>query len=104
MTIRYAAARPAAAPVTLTSAALGRISRAPANDNGDASLRDLVLRQALMHFAVHGLRAAQDAGERAAAAYAAGNPGEYDHWLGICSALDARRARVLANRLMRRKR
>jgi hypothetical protein len=104
MTIRYAAARPAAAPVTLSRAALGRISRAPANDNGDALLRDLVLRQALMHFAVHGLHAAQDAGERAAVAYSADEQGEYDYWLEICRALDARRARVLATRLIRRQR
>ena len=104
MTIRYAAARPASAPVTLTRAALGRISRSPANDNGSAARRDQVLRQALLHFAAHGLRAAQDAGERAAAAYAADDTGEYDHWLEICRALDARRARVLANRLIRRRR
>ena len=104
MTIRYAAARPAAAPVTLSRAALSRISRAPANDNGQAPLRDQVLRGALMHFAEHGLRAAQDAGERAVAADAAGNHADYDHWLEICRALDARRARVLANRLVRRRR
>ena len=104
MTIRYAAARPAAAPVTLTRAALGRISRTPANDNGSAPQPDEVLRQALLHFAVHGLRAAQDTGERAAAAYAAGNPSEYDHWLAICRTLDARRARVLTTRLLGRQR
>ena len=104
MTIRYAAARPASAPVTLTRAALGRISRAPANDNGEAASSNQVLRLALLHFAAHGLRAAQDAGERAAAAYAASNAGEYDHWLEICRALDARRARVLASRLIRRHR
>lgn len=104
MTIRYAAARPAAAPLTLTRAALGRISRAPANDNGDAPLRDQVLRGALLHFAEHGLRAAEDAGNRAAAAYQSGNPADYDHWLEICRALDARRARALTNRLVRRRR
>ena len=103
MTIRYAAARPASAPVTLTRAALGRISRSPANDNGAAASHDQVLRQALLHFAAYGLRAAQDAGERAAAAYAAGHSGEYDQWLEICRALDARRARVLASRLTRRR-
>ena len=100
MTIRYAAARPAAAPVTLTRAALGRISRAPANDNGGAPLRDQVLRAALLHFAEHGLRAAQDAGERAAAAVA-GNTAERDHWLAICRALDARRARGVSSRIVR---
>ena len=104
MTIRYAAARPASAPVTLTRAALGRISRTPANDNGEAAPRDQVLRLALLHFAAHGLRAAQDADEQAAAAHAAGNLDEYSHWLEICRALDARRARVLAHRLIRRHR
>ena len=101
MTIRYAAARPASAPVTLTRAALGRISRAPANDNGGAPLRDQLLRAALLHFAEHGLRAAQDAGERAAAAALAGNTAERDHWLAICRALDARRARGVSNRIVR---
>ena len=103
MTIRYAAARPASASVTLTRTALSRISRTPANDNGNAAPRDQVLRQALLHFAAHGLRAAQDAGERAAAADAAGDTVEYELWLEICRALDARRARVLANRMFRRR-
>ena len=98
MTIRYSAARPAAAPVTLTRARLARISRAPANDNGDGVQRDQVLRNALMHFAEHGLRAAEDAGERAAAA-AAGDSAGSAHWLEICCALDARRARGLAGRI-----
>ena len=101
MTIRYAAARPAAAPVTLTRAGLARISRAPANDNGDGVQRDQVLRNALMHFAEHGLRAAVDAGERAAAAALAGNAAERDHWLAICRALDARRARGLSKHIGR---
>ena len=43
MTIRYAAARPAIAPVTMTRTMLARIGRVPANDNGDAPHRDLVL-------------------------------------------------------------
>ena len=102
MTIRYAAARPAAAPVTLTRAGLARISRAPANDNGEGVQRDQVLRNALMHFAEHGLRAAEDAGERAAAAAAAGDSADAAHWLEICRALDARRAQGLAGRLVRR--
>ena len=104
MTIRYAAARPAAAPVTLTRAALSRMAWAPANDNGAAPLRDQVLRAALLHFAEHGLRAGQDAGERAVTALEAGDTGEYTHWLEICRALDARRGRVLAGRLHRRRR
>ena len=75
--------------------------RSPANDNGGAPLRDQVLRAALLHFAEHGLRAAQDAGERAAAAALAGNTAERDHWLAICRALDARRARGVSNRIVR---
>ena len=101
MTIRYAAARPAAAPVTLTRARLARICRVPANDNGDGKQRDLVLRNALLHFAEHGLRAAEDAGQRAAAAAAAGDSAESAHWLEICCALDARRARGLSKRINR---
>ena len=101
MTIRYAAARPIHAPVTLSRAGLARISRAPANDNGDAPQRDQVLRNALLHFAEHGLRAAEDAGERAAAAAAAGDTAGSVHWLEICHALDARRARGLAKRIGR---
>ena len=102
MTIRYAAARSAAAPITLSRAALGRISIAPANDNAapllrDGVQRDAVLRAALMHFAEHGLRAAEDAGTRAATALAAGDAAEYAKWLEICRALDARRARVLTS-------
>lgn len=99
MTIRYAAARPVHAPVTLSRAVLVRISRNPANDNGDAPHRDLVLRNALLHFAEHGLRAAEDAGERAEAAAKLGDATERDHWLEICRALDARRARGVARRM-----
>ena len=101
MTIRYAAARHLHAPVTLSRAGLARISRAPANDNGDAPQRDRVLRNALLHFAEHGLRAAQDAAERAEAATLAGDLAQRDHWLEICRALDARRARGLARRIGR---
>ena len=101
MTIRYAAARPVHAPVTLCRAGLARISRAPANDNGDVPQRDRVLRNALMHFAEHGLRAAADAAERAEAATLAGDLPQRDHWLEICNALDARRARGLSKRIGR---
>jgi len=101
MTIRYAAARPAIAPVTMTRTMLVRIGRAPANDNGDAPHRDLTLRNALLHFAQHGLRAAEDAGERALAAQQAGDAAGRDHWLEICRALDARRARGLVRRIGR---
>ena len=101
MTIRYAAARPVNAPVTLSRAVLARISRTPANDNGDVPQRDQVLRNALLHFAEYGLRAAEDAGERAAAAAAVGDECARDHWLEICRALDARRARGVAKHIGR---
>lgn len=101
MTIRYAAARPTLAPVTLSRARLARISRSPANDNGDAPRRDAVLRNALLHFAEFGLRAAEVAAERAEQAATAGDIPERDHWLEICRALDARRGRALARRIGR---
>lgn len=101
MTIRYAAAHTIHAPITLSRAGLARISRAPANDNGDVPQRDQVLRNALLHFAEHGLHAAEDAGERAAAAAAAGDNAGSAHWLEICRALDARRARGLSKRIGR---
>jgi hypothetical protein len=101
MTIRYSAARPVHAPVTVSRAGLVRISRAPANDNGDVPQRDLVLRNALLHFAEHGLRAAEDAAERAQAAARLGDLTGRNHWLDICQALDARRARGLSKRIGR---
>lgn len=102
MTIRYAAARPAARPATLSPAALGRLTMGAANDNGDVAVRDLVLRHALKHFAMHGLGAAQDAAQRAAEAHRRGTSADYQHWISICKALDPRRAHGLSASLRRR--
>ena len=99
MTIRYAAARPAVQPVTLSRFALNRLTMGAANDNGDAGARDLVLRGALKHFAAHGLGAAQDAASRAAAAHRRGARSDYRHWLAICKALDPSRAHGLNAKL-----
>jgi hypothetical protein len=101
MSIRYAAARPIAQPVHLTRAAQGRLAARVANDNGDAARHEQALRNALEHFAGHGLRAAEDAAERAVAAHRTGNREEMLHWLEICRTLDPRRASRLGTRLAR---
>lgn len=102
MSIRYAAARPIAQPGLLTRAARGRLLARAANDNGDAARHELVLRNALKHFAAHGLRAAEDAALRAATAHRAGNRDDLLHWLEICRTLDPSRASRLHRRLGRR--
>jgi len=101
MSIRYAAARPIAQPVHLTRAAQGRLQARAANDNGDAARHELVLRASLKHFAAHGLRAAEDAAERAAVAHHTGNSEDLRHWLEICRTLDPRRAARINARLAR---
>lgn len=101
MSIRYAAARPIAQPVQLTRAAQGRLQARAANDNGDAARHELVLRAALKHFAAHGLRAAEDAAERAAVAHRTGKGEDMLHWLEICRTLDPRRAARVNARLAR---
>jgi hypothetical protein len=102
MSIRYAAARPIAQPGLLTRAARGRLAARAANDNGDAAKHELVLRSALKHFAEHGLRAAEDAAERAVVAHRAGAREDLLHWLEICRTLDPGRATRLHRRLGRR--
>jgi hypothetical protein len=72
----------------------------PANDTGRAandshSIADPVLRDALIHFARHGLNAPEQARREAMAAIAQGNELHFHHWLAICRKLDRR----LANRL-----
>ena len=102
MTIRYAAARAVSQPVYLTRIALGRLTVGAANDNGDPLRHDLVLRAALLHFAEHGLRAAEDAAGRAKAAHLRGVRADYRQWIEICRALDPRRAGSLGKVLARR--
>ncbi|MBA4162744.1 MAG: hypothetical protein C0515_11830 [Novosphingobium sp.] len=90
-----------AQPVLLTRAAQGRLQARAANDNGDAARHELVLRAALKHFAAHGLRAAEDAAERAAVAHRTGKGEDMLHWLEICRTLDPRRAARVNARLAR---
>lgn len=97
MTIRFAAPRPAAIRSS-TAMGLG-LRRKAANDNGDMSTPDHVLRDALKHFAVHGLGAAQQARLEAERAWHEGRHEEYRHWLEICRRFDRRMARGLAARL-----
>ncbi len=73
-----------------------RIPRRGANDNGRA-IGDLmgdpaVLRATLMHFARHGLGAAELARAQAEAAHAKGDDATFRHWLAVLRQLDRRMA------------
>ncbi|AOR76876.1 MULTISPECIES: hypothetical protein [Sphingomonadaceae] len=112
MTIRFAAAMngtmPAIAGVLCTGAPLGAV-----NDNGPLlprpSLRsieskpaaeiDAGIAEALMHFARHGLSAAEQARVEAEAAHERGDTAARARWLSICRHLDRRMAAALAKRL-----
>ncbi|WP_285017141.1 hypothetical protein [Novosphingobium sp. fls2-241-R2A-195] len=108
MTIRFAAAMngtmPAIAGVLCTGAPLGAV-----NDNAGTrpSLRtvakataiDAGIAEALMHFARHGLAAAEQARIEAEAAHDRGDTSARARWLGICRHLDRRMAAALAKRL-----
>ena len=99
MTIRTATARPLIVPAHLTRGDLGRIAARAANDNGDLARQDQVVRDALKHFAVHGLNAAEDAAKRARTAHRSGDAAGLRHWLQICAALDPRRAAAMHRKL-----
>ncbi|MXP09845.1 hypothetical protein GRI68_06600 [Altererythrobacter halimionae] len=71
---------------------------APANDGPPTRESEILLREALLHFAKSGLGAADAAREQAEAAFFAGDRERYDHWLGICRLLDARMARAVEAR------
>jgi hypothetical protein len=102
MTLRFAAARPAALTSTFARTQVVRITARAANDNGDEGQRDAVLRAALKHFAVLGLSAAADARDKARTAHYAGRRDDYRHWLGICRTLDRRMAVALSSNLAKR--
>lgn len=68
------------------------------NDNDTAIDRNKLLRDALKHFACHGLGAAEVARAEAERAILAGDRRGYAHWLGICRALDRRMAATFAAR------
>lgn len=102
MTLRFAAARPAASPRYLFRALAVRIAARAANDNGDGESHDEMLRVSLKHFAEFGLAAAAEARDKARTAHFAGHRDDYRHWLAICRTLDRRMAVALSANLARR--
>ena len=62
---------------------------------------DQLLRAALVHFAEHGLAAAERAHEQATAAFFADDRLEYHHWMGICRLLDRRKVGDRPGRALR---
>jgi hypothetical protein len=102
MTLRFAAARPAALTSSFARTQVVRILAQAANDNDDGGRRDAILRAALKHFSELGLAAASDARDKARTAYYSGKREDYRHWLGICRTLDRRMAVALANNLAKR--
>lgn len=103
MTLRFAAAHPAALTHPFARTQVVRIAAHPANDNDDEGQRDAVLRAALKHFASLGLAAAADARDKARTAHYAGRRDDYRHWLGICRTLDRRMAVALSSNLAKRR-
>ncbi|MEY2942619.1 MAG: hypothetical protein RLY97_633 [Pseudomonadota bacterium] len=91
MSVRFAAAGNGECAIVakyLTMPVLGPV----ANDCEPNMGRDTMLREALRHFAAHGLSAAQRAHEFAEQAYFAGQRDDYQHWMAICRSLDRRMA------------
>jgi hypothetical protein len=74
-----------------------------ANDNGrpigEMLSEPSMLRFALLHFARHGLAAAEHARNNAEAAFTAGDEEQYRHWLAVCRLLDRRMAHGTMERL-----
>jgi len=96
MTVHFAAARTAAGS-PLARALRQRRPVWAANDNDEPQVDDQLLRASLKHFAEHGLRAAQEAKQKAEEAFFAGDRESYQWWLGVCRMLDRRMARQLEN-------
>ncbi|MFM5884033.1 MAG: hypothetical protein ACKOQ3_01645 [Novosphingobium sp.] len=94
MTIRRAPASPAA-PLFFTPLQQRRVVQRAANDNLGRQRHDPVLRDALKHFARHGMAAAQVARQEAEKAFFADDERTYRHWLAICRTLDRRLAAAL---------
>ncbi len=91
MPIYFAASRrPAASPVTRVLVKL-RTPQA-ANDEAADPLADAVIRDALLHFAEHGLGAAGAAQARSARAFASGDDTAGQRWRAICALFDRRLA------------
>ncbi len=94
MTIHFAAARtPGCSPVARAFAK--REIGYAANDNGNSTPTDKVLKAALRHFSEHGLSSARVARGKAQEAFFAGDRQAYDWWLGITRTLDRRLAAQL---------
>ena len=92
MPIHFAGSRrPARSPVA-RCLILPRAMRA-VNDNGRPVADNKVLKATLLHFAEHGLGAAEQARRLAEDAFLAGDEQGYRHWLAICRTLDRRVAR-----------
>jgi len=104
MSIRFATPKPALHACIRPSSGSLAFPRA-VNDNGDIApgenalgdtgLGDTGLAAALRHFARHGLAAANDAHDKAMAAFENGDHPEFARWRDICAALDRRLARQL---------
>lgn len=91
MSIRFAAARPATVAHFATHPRRIGSFRA-ANDNAPGIANPELLRSALLHFAAHGLSAAQAAHDAARSAVARGDNEGGRHWTEICRAFDRRLA------------
>lgn len=98
MPIHFAAATPfASAFIARGNRVMLRVRAA--NDNGARIGHDPLLRDALKHFAAHGLGAAEEARLQAERAFFRGDRQAYRHWLAICRTLDRRLATSLAKRV-----
>ena len=97
MSIRFApASRGSSSPLARTLKT--RRGLVPANDNSGTFGGEKLLGEALRHFAVHGLGAAEAARANAERAFFAGDRDRYQHWLDICRLLDRRMAAAVAFR------
>ena len=95
MTIRIAAAHSSGNPV-ITRHFWRPDCLHAANDNTDGVSGEALLRTTLVHFAKHGLGAAEHARKLAEQAFFAGDRLEYRKWLAVCRSLDRRMARSVA--------
>ncbi|WDA40329.1 hypothetical protein [Erythrobacter sp. BLCC-B19] len=99
MSVRFASANNPARRLGWRAAGRGLVAPAlarAANDNGDTAVGgvrfDPLLTEALKHFAVHGLAAAEAAVDLAAEAGARDDADARDHWLAVTRMFDRRLA------------
>jgi len=100
MSAKFAAIR-ATGPNPVARIVVRRAAVPAANDDACGNPDDERLRAALLHFAAHGLAAAQNAFDRAEHAIAVGDPHAAAKWTDICRVLDKRLAAGLASRAIR---